>query len=51
VDMEFCGHVPNSSKNKNVKRLIPHVLQKMVFLGSKTLLSPWTKEKKLFLQL
>jgi hypothetical protein len=49
VSMRFCGHVPNSPKNKNVKRLIPYVFQKMVFLGSKTLMSPLdTGEKNLF---
>jgi hypothetical protein len=36
--MKFCGHIPNSPTNKNVKRLIPYLLKKMVFLGSKTLL-------------
>jgi hypothetical protein len=47
--MRFCGHVPNSSKNKNAERLIPHVIQEMVFLGSKTLLSPSDRgEKNLF---
>ena len=46
--MKFCGHVPNSYKNKNVKRLIPHVPPKMVFLDSKTLLSSlntWVKNE------
>jgi hypothetical protein len=39
VDMRFCGHVPNSTRNKYMKFLSPYLLQKMVFLASKTLLS------------
>jgi hypothetical protein len=40
VDMRFWGHVPNSLRNKNMKRLIPYLLLKMVVLAFKTLLSP-----------
>jgi hypothetical protein len=36
--MKFCGHIPNSPTNANVKRPILYIVQKMVFLGSKTLL-------------
>jgi hypothetical protein len=41
VGIRFCRHVPNSTKNKNMKFLNPYLLQKMVFLASKTLLSPF----------
>jgi hypothetical protein len=34
-----CGHVPNSPRNKNPKRLIPYLLEKVVFLDPKRLLS------------
>jgi hypothetical protein len=40
VGIRFYRHVPNSTKNKNLKFLNPYLLQKMVFLVSKTLLSP-----------
>jgi hypothetical protein len=40
VGMKFCKHVPNSPRNKNVKRLIPCVLEKLVLLVTKTLLFP-----------
>jgi hypothetical protein len=33
VGMRFCGHVPNSPRNKNSKRHIPYPLQKCGFLG------------------
>jgi hypothetical protein len=39
VNMGFCTHVPNSSKNKNMKSCNPYLRPKMVFLASKTLLS------------
>jgi hypothetical protein len=31
VGMRFCGHVPNSPRNKNLKRLILNILGKVVF--------------------
>jgi hypothetical protein len=46
--MRFCGHVPNSPRNKNPKRLIPCLLEKVVFLDPKILLSPFGKGKKIF---
>jgi hypothetical protein len=46
VDMRFCGHVRNSPRNKNLKRLIPYLLQKVVFLDPKRLLSPSDRGKK-----
>jgi hypothetical protein len=39
VGMKFCEHVPNSLRNKSLKRLIPNQLKKVVFWASKTLLS------------
>jgi hypothetical protein len=30
---EICGHVPNSPRNKNIKRLILNLLEKVVFFG------------------
>jgi hypothetical protein len=41
VGMRFCGHVPNSFRNKNSKRHIPYLLEKVVFLDPKRLLSPF----------
>jgi hypothetical protein len=49
VGMRFCGHVPNSTRNKNMKFLSPYLLQKMVFLASKTLLSHFGIGEKNFL--
>jgi hypothetical protein len=46
--MKFCEHVPNSLRNKNLKRLIPNLLQKVVFLASKILQSPLGIGKKNF---
>ena len=46
--MRFCKHVPNSLRNKNMERLIPQVLLKMVFLAFKTLLSPLDAGEKNF---
>jgi hypothetical protein len=48
VSMRFCGYVFNFPKYKNVKRLIPYLLEKMVFLASKTLQSPSSAAKKTF---
>jgi hypothetical protein len=36
--MRFCTHVPNSTKNKNVKSHKPYLSPKMVFFPSETLL-------------
>jgi hypothetical protein len=47
--MRFCGHVPNSRRNKNPKRHIPYLLEKVVFLDPKRLLSSFCRgEKKKF---
>jgi hypothetical protein len=46
--MRFCRHVPNSPKNKNLKRLILYLLEKVVFLDPKRLLSPFGRGKKNF---
>jgi hypothetical protein len=43
-----CGHVPNSPRNKNPKRLIPYLLEKVVFFYPKRLLSPSERVKKYF---
>jgi hypothetical protein len=51
VGMRFCGNVPNSTKNKNMKSLNPELLQKMESLASKTLMSPFDTWKKLLNQL
>jgi hypothetical protein len=46
--MRFCGHVFNSPRNKSPKRLISYLLEKVVFLDPKRLLSPWARVKKTF---
>jgi hypothetical protein len=46
--MRFCGHVLNSPRNKNPKRLIPYLLEKVVFWDPKRLLSPLDRGKKNF---
>jgi hypothetical protein len=48
VAMRFCGHVPNSPRNKNLKRLMPYLLEKVIFLDPKRLLSPRTGAKNTF---
>jgi hypothetical protein len=49
VNMGFCTHVPNSTRNKNLKSGNPYLHPKMVFLTSKTLLSlPDIVEKNFF---
>jgi hypothetical protein len=48
VGMRFCGHVPNSPRNKNLKRLILNLLEKVFFLDPKRLLSPFGRGKKNF---
>jgi hypothetical protein len=47
--MRFLGHVPYLLRNKNMERLIPYLLKKMVFLAFKTLLPLRLKVKKTFL--
>jgi hypothetical protein len=46
--MRFCGHVLNSPRNKNPKKLIPYLLEKVVFLDLKRLLSPLDRGRKTF---
>jgi hypothetical protein len=46
--MRFCGHVPNSLRNKNLKRLILNLLEKVIFLDPKRLLSHFGRGKKTF---
>ena len=48
MGMIFCGHVPNSPRNKNLKRHILNLLKKVVFLNPKRLLSPFCWGKKSF---
>jgi hypothetical protein len=48
MGMRFCGYVPNSPRNKNPKRLIPYLLEKVVFLDPKRLLSPLDRVEKNF---
>jgi hypothetical protein len=38
VNMRFCTHVPNSTRNKSVKSSKPYLGPKMVFLAPETLL-------------
>jgi hypothetical protein len=38
VNMRFSTHVPNSTRNKNVKSSKPYLRPKMVFLAPETLL-------------
>jgi hypothetical protein len=47
--MRFWRHVPNSLRNKSMERHIPYLLQKMVFLAFKTLMSLRAQGKKTFL--
>jgi hypothetical protein len=44
--MRFSGHVPNSRRNKNPKKHIPYLVEKVVFLDPKRLLSPLDRDKK-----
>jgi hypothetical protein len=48
VDIKFCEYVSNSLRNKNWKRLIPNLLEKVIYLASKTLQSPLGTWKKTF---
>jgi hypothetical protein len=46
--MRFCGHVPNSPRNKNLKRLILNLLEKWFSCTPKDCYSPLAGAKKLF---
>jgi hypothetical protein len=46
--MRFCGHVPNSPRNKNPRGLISYLLKKVGFLDPKRLLSPLGRGEKTF---
>jgi hypothetical protein len=48
VGMRFCGHVPNSPRNKNLKRLILNLLEKVVFWAPKDCCPPFAGAKKTF---
>jgi hypothetical protein len=49
VGMRLCRHVPNSTRNKNMKSLNPYLLQNMFFLDSKTQLYPSDTREKTFI--
>jgi hypothetical protein len=44
--MRFCGHVPNSPRNKNLKRHILNLLEKVVFWTPKDCCPPLAGAKK-----
>jgi hypothetical protein len=46
--MRFCGHIPNLPRNKNPKKDISYLLEKVVFLDPKRLLSPFGRGRKTF---
>jgi hypothetical protein len=46
--MRFCGHVPNSPRNKNPKRHILYLLEKVVLLDPKDCCPPFARAKKAF---
>jgi hypothetical protein len=46
--MRFCGHVPNSPRNKNLKRLISYLLEKVVFWTPKDCCPHFAGAKKTF---
>jgi hypothetical protein len=48
MGMRYCGHVPNTPRNKNPKRNISYLLEKVVFLEPKRLLCPLGRSKKNF---
>jgi hypothetical protein len=48
VGMRFCVHVPNSLRNKNPKKHIPYILEKVIFLDPKDYCPPWIGAKKTF---
>jgi hypothetical protein len=51
MGMRFCRSIPNSLRNKNMKRHILVLLKKIVFLIFKTLLFPIdTSEKDIFIK-
>jgi hypothetical protein len=45
VGMRICKHVPNSTRNKNMKFLNPYLLQKMVFWPPKLCCPPLQRGK------
>jgi hypothetical protein len=48
MGMRFCGHVPNSPRNKNPKRHISYLLEKVVFCTPKDCCPPWARANKTF---
>src|SRR5450759_4254786 len=46
--MTFCGHVPNSPRNKNLKRHILNLPKKVVFWTPKDCCPPFAGAKKTF---
>jgi hypothetical protein len=44
--MRFCGHVPNSPRNKNLKRLILNLHKKVVFWTPKDCCPLFARTKK-----
>ena len=48
VGMRFCGNVPKSPRNKNPKRHISYLLENVLLLDPKTLLSPLGRGEKTF---
>jgi hypothetical protein len=51
VGMRFCEHIPNLLRKKNPKRHISYLLEKVVSLDPKRLLSPLGMAIKAFFQL
>jgi hypothetical protein len=52
MGMRFWGDVPNSLRNKNTERYIPHLRLKMIFLAFKTLLCLYgTRGKHFFVKM
>jgi hypothetical protein len=50
LGMRLCKHVPNSPRDKNKMMHHPYLLEKVVFLAPKTLLSPiGTRKKNVFI--
>jgi hypothetical protein len=48
IGMGFCGHLPNSLRNKNLKSHNPYLLHRMVFMAHKTLLHPFSRGERNF---
>jgi hypothetical protein len=46
--LRFCGHVPNSHRNKNLKRYISNLFEKMVFWTPKDCCPPSVGAKETF---